>query len=86
MFYGRVNFEVRSGYGGPFLSIPVHSIPVSKRTRAKSRAVTVSLSPEGRAYTRALKSEKALSPPITVGGGAVDTNDWCITSAIFVCT
>ena len=26
----------------------------------------------------ALKSEKSLSPPISVGGGAVDTNDWCI--------
>ena len=36
--YLWVNFEVRSGYGGPFLSIPVRSgpfqsIPVSKRTR-----------------------------------------------------
>ena len=36
--YFRVNFEVHSGYGGPFLSIPVRSgalrsIPVSKRTR-----------------------------------------------------
>ena len=35
--YFRVNFEVHSGYGGPFLSIPVRSgafrsIPVSKRT------------------------------------------------------
>ena len=36
--YFRVNFEVHSGYGGPFLSILVRSgaflsIPVSKRTR-----------------------------------------------------
>ena len=31
------------------------------------------------AYTRALKNEKTLSPPLPVGGGAVDTNDWCIT-------
>ena len=36
MYFG-VNFEVGSGYGGPFLSIPVRSgafrsIPVSKRT------------------------------------------------------
>ena len=23
---------------------------------------------------------KSLSPPIPVGGGAVDTNDWCIRS------
>ena len=43
-----------------------------------SRVVTISLSPQGRAYTRALKNEKSLSPPILVGGEAVDTNDWCI--------
>ena len=46
---------------------------------AKSRVVTISLSLQGMAYTRALKSEKSLSPPIPVGWGAVDTNDWCIT-------
>ena len=34
---------------------------------AKSRVFTISLSPQGRAYTRALKSEKSLSPPIPVG-------------------
>ena len=34
-----------------------------------SRFVTISLSPQGRAYTRALKSEKSLSPPNRVGGG-----------------
>ena len=31
----------------------------------------------GGAYTRALKSEVTI-PAIPVGGGAVDTNDWCI--------
>ena len=46
---------------------------------AKNRAVTISLSPQGGAYTRALISEGSLSPPITVGEGAVDTNDWCIS-------
>ena len=45
----------------------------------KSRVVTISLSPQGGAYTRALKSEKSLSPPIPVGWGAVDTNDWYIS-------
>ena len=44
---------------------------------AKSRVVTLSWSPQGRANTRALKSEKSLSPPIPVGGGG-DTNDLCI--------
>ena len=48
---------------------------------AKSRVVTISFSPQGGAYTRALKSEESLSPPIPIGAGAVDTNDWCIISA-----
>ena len=30
-------------------------------------------------HTSALKSEKSLSRPIPVCGGAVVTNDWCIT-------
>ena len=34
----------------------------------------------GVAYIRALKSEGSLSPPIPVGGGAVDTNDSCINA------
>ena len=50
---------------------------------AKSRVATISLSPQGRPYTRALKSEKSLSPPIPVGG-AVDTNDWCIKYTLCV--
>ena len=45
-----------------------------------SRVVTISLSPLDGAYIRALKNEGSLSPPIPVGGGAVDTNDWCITA------
>ena len=44
---------------------------------AKSRVVTISLSPQGGAYTRALKTAKSLSPSIGRGGG-VDTNYWCI--------
>ena len=46
---------------------------------AKSRVVTFSLSPQGGAYSRALKCEGSLSQPISVGGGAVDITDWCIT-------
>ena len=45
---------------------------------AKSRVITISSFPQDSAYTRALKSETSLSPPIPVGGGGVDTNDWCI--------
>ena len=56
----------------------------SVKGEAKIRVVTISLSPQGGAYTRARKSEKSLSPPIPVGvcwgGGGVDTNDWCITA------
>ena len=44
---------------------------------AKSSVVNISLCLQGGggAYTRALKGAKSLSPPIPVGGGAVDTND-----------
>ena len=38
--YLRVNFEVRSGYGGPFLSIPV-----SKRTPGTGPLESVSRGP-----------------------------------------
>ena len=49
--------------------------------------VTISLSPQGRAYTRALKSEKSLplfafaSILVCPQFEAVDTNDWCINLA-----
>ena len=49
--------------------------------------VSISLSPQGRAYTRALKSEKSLSPfafasiLVCPQFEAVDTNDWCINLA-----
>ena len=48
---------------------------------AKSMVVTISLSPQGMAYTRALKSEKSLSPfafasiLVCPQFEAVDTND-----------
>ena len=47
--------------------------------------VTISLSQQGGAYTRALESEKSLSPPIPVGEGVVDTNDWCINDTYRSC-
>ena len=48
--YFRVNFEVHSGYGGPFLSIPVRSgafrsIPVSKCTGLQSKRPQVKTPP-----------------------------------------
>ena len=49
---------------------------------AKSRVVTISLSPQGGIYFMALKSEGSLSPPIPIGGGAVDTNDWGIKDKV----
>ena len=52
---------------------------------AKSRVGTISLSPQGGAYTRARESENSLSPPIPVGGGAVDTIDWCINGTYRSC-
>ena len=50
---------------------------------SRNRVVTISLSPQGGAYTMALKNKKSLSPPIPVGGGAVDTNDWSIIPILF---
>ena len=44
--------------------------------RAKSWAIIVSVSPQGGAYTRALKGENLLAPLCRVGlAGAVVTND-----------
>ena len=51
-------------------------------TFIKSRAMTISRSPQCWAFSRALIDEKSLSPLFPVdgvgGGGAVVTNDWCI--------
>ena len=45
--------------------------------------MTLSRSPQCRAFSRAVMDEKSLSPLFPVrgggGGGAVVTNDWCIT-------
>ena len=51
-------------------------------TIIKSRALTFSRSPQYRAFSRAVIDEKSLSLLFLVGvcgGGAVVTNDWCIT-------
>ena len=47
-------------------------------TLIKSRAMTLSRSPQCRAFSRAVMDEKSLSPLFPVSGGAVVTNDWCI--------
>ena len=44
-------------------------------TIIKSRAMTLSRSPQCRAYSRALMTEKLLSPLFPIGGGAMVTND-----------
>ena len=57
-----------------------------KFTLIKSRAMTLSRSPQCRAFSRAVMDEKSFSPLFPVGGGggggggAVVTNDWCITA------
>ena len=43
-----------------------------------SYPLTISVSPQGGAHTRALKIEKLSAPLYPVGGGAMVTNDWCI--------
>ena len=42
-------------------------------------AITIQLSWQCRDLSRALILEMLLSPPIPVGGGPVETNDWCIS-------
>ena len=66
--------------GNYFLIVPAVPGVYQCDYLAKSRVVTISLSPQGRAYTRTLKSEKSLSLPIPVGEGVggVDTKDLCI--------
>ena len=51
-------------------------------TLIKSRAMTLSRSPQYRAFSRAVMDEKSSSPLFPVGGGTVVTNDWCISSRV----
>ena len=47
--------------------------------------MTLSRPPQYRAFSRAVMDEKSLSPlfPVRGGGGAVVTNDWCITAFVY---
>ena len=47
---------------------------------AFSRDFTINLSPQYRAFNRALKTEKLKSPLFPGPVGARTTNDWCIRS------
>ena len=51
-----------------------------ERAGAFSRGFTIILDPECRAFSRALTIEKLKVPLIPGPKGAMDTNDWCITS------
>ena len=55
-----------------------------KFTLIKSRAITLSRSPQCRAFSRAVMDEKSSSLLIPVGEGAVVTNDWCIISTLIL--
>ena len=46
--------------------------------------MTLSRSPQCRAFSKALMDEKSLSPLFPLGGGreAVVTNNWCITAIV----
>ena len=45
---------------------------------AFSRNFTTKLTPQCRAFSRALKFEKLKAPVFPFPGGAGDTTDWCI--------
>ena len=51
---------------------------------AFSRDFTINLSPQCRAFNRALKTEKLKAPLFSNPVGAGTTNDWCITFNLFV--
>ena len=55
-------------------------LSVPGRAGAFSRVFTTSLAPECRAFSGALKIEKLKAPLIPGPEGAVDTDDWCMTS------
>ena len=55
-------------------------LSVPGRAGAFSWDFTTSLAPECRAFSGALKIEKFKAPLIPGPEGAVDTNDWCISS------
>ena len=46
--------------------------------------MTLSRSPQYRAFSRAVMDEKSLSPLFPVGGGTVVTNDWCIMPLVSI--
>ena len=46
--------------------------------RDLNRALTIDMSPQSWAYTRALQRQKSISPLFPGPTGAVVTNDWCI--------
>ena len=57
-------------------------LSVPGRAGAFSRNFTTSLAPVYRAFSGALKIEKLKAPLIPDPEGAVDTNDWCITTSL----
>ena len=77
--YFLIVFAVPGKCGGYNIGKPTLVRFSVVRGGAKSKVVSIRLSPQSGAYTRALKNEKSLSPSNPIGGGAVDTNDWCIS-------
>ena len=57
-----------------------------ERAGAFSRDFTTILAPECRAFSGALKIEKLKALLIPGPEGAVDTNDWCISLCVILCT
>ena len=61
----------------------LHKYTPAEITIIKSGAMIVRRSPQCRAFSRDVTYEKLLSPLFPVGG-AVVTNDWCITDESFM--
>ena len=70
------------------MQIYARRIYYNKFTIIKSRPMTLSRSPQCRAFSRAVMDEKLLFPLFPIGGGRgreVVTNDWCIKWQYFRC-
>ena len=64
--------------------VVLHYCQPPRGTGAFSRDFTINLSPQCRAFSRALKTEKLKAPLFPGPVGAGTTNDWCIIIIIII--
>ena len=77
--HNRMARKVNSNDSGRLLFFIIVS---PGRAGAPSRDFTTILAPDCRAFSGALKIEKLKAPLVPGPKGAVDTNDWCVRTAL----